>query len=684
VEDIMDKEIKNPKTGNKIKVRTALQLPDEHPANKKAKGMVAKAGIDKDDVGGPSYPNVKKGVKTSKQAKGKDKPAFVKPSTTGQGYSYDEPSHADDVEDNWDKASKGFDSMADKYGVRIDDQSDWSGYENNPQGEYSVSGKNSEDPGDGFSVYSTVETGEDGESYDGNKNIIAFPQDDDPFGGQVEVEFDSIGDAQKALDDILSDKRIKKVLDGGRGSMAKAKDYIKKELESWEANPKISGADAADNANAKMDAAEKAAKEKKKGKIKSNPFSKKEVKESKGRRFTVKEVRMWMKKLEENRYKKVYNSDARRVAWMVNNEGVELSEMPKSMSKKWTKAQYGRERYLATEFIKSKSEQMTEGKLTEGFKKIAKKNVKYKDKTGTYNWQIESGIDTDVMGGNTPKIILSYQHEDEKGFPTSGGNFFWLKEKDGTPYTPQKAKALVNKISNKKIGDFHRKSTKPSGSGNLIVMKGNKFIREGKLTSEQKLRESIREIIKEQLNEAITGSDRKILFILVREIVRNLKSKIKNFDVNNKSHMNRVGSSILAIIRAMSYSPDNMNYKNFKKYFPKNFNSKLIQKKLKQFHSQNDKVQITLVTQAIKNELGAGVKEGKLTEVKFKKVILPNDMKTKIKVSKMIKQLKLKIDKDYDVKALKARGGDQVISILPKHYNKFIELAMKNKLNPRG
>ena len=77
-----------------------------------------------------------------------------------------------------------------------------------------------------------------------------------------------------------------------------------------------------------------------------------------------------------------------------------------------------------------------------------------------------------------------------------------------------------------------------------------------------------------------------------------------------------------------------------------------------------------------------------LYEAPFKKLgkelILPNDMKTKVKVSKMIKQLKLKIDKDYDVKALKARGGDQVISILPKHYNKFIELAMKNKLNPRG
>lgn len=88
---------------------------------------------------------------------------------------------------------------------------------------------------------------------------------------------------------------------------------------------------------------------------------KKKVKESKKRRFTVKEVRMWMKKLEENRYKKVYNSDARRVAWMVNNEGVSLDEMPISIKKKWTKAQYGRERYLATEFLKSKSEQLSEG-----------------------------------------------------------------------------------------------------------------------------------------------------------------------------------------------------------------------------------------------------------------------------------------------------------------------------------
>ena len=104
-----------------------------------------------------------------------------------------------------------------------------------------------------------------------------------------------------------------------------------------------------------------------------------DVTESKKRRFTVKEVRMWMKKLEENRYKKVYNSDARRVAWMVNNEGVELSEMPKSMSKKWTKAQYGRERYLATEFLKSKSEQMTESKLRQTIREIIREQIHHMD-----------------------------------------------------------------------------------------------------------------------------------------------------------------------------------------------------------------------------------------------------------------------------------------------------------------
>ena len=159
-----------------------------------------------------------------------------------------------------------------------------------------------------------------------------------------------------------------------------------------------------------------------------------DVTESKKRRFTVKEVRMWMKKLEENRYKKVYNSDARRVAWMVNNEGVELSEMPKSMSKKWTKAQYGRERYLATEFIKSKSEQLSETKFYAFF--------------------------------NKKKHTI-----------------------DGKSLYDAKQKAILKlKVPKSKVG--------------MLSVVNAKEHERGSFRFEQKLREQIREIIKEQLNEA--------------------------------------------------------------------------------------------------------------------------------------------------------------------------------------
>ena len=282
-----------------------------------------------------------------------------------------------------------------------------------------------------------------------------------------------------------------------------------------------------------------------------------DVTESKKRRFTVKEVRMWMKKLEENRYKKVYNSDARRVAWMVNNEGVELSEMPKSMSKKWTKAQYGRERYLATEFLKSKSEQMNESV-----------------------WSLPKGATTtsvDELDAELSRAGIKSNPDFTKLLVQVSGN----KSKINKIMKTHKAKKIFEGLDLKKletaIKDFQNKIKK---QGRVTNARDEDHLKQlikvykqmgGKKIKEQKLREQIREIIKEQLNE-----------------------------------------------------------------------------------------------------------------VKFKKVILPNDMKTKVKVSKMIKQLKLKIDKDYDVKALKARGGDQVISILPKHYNKFIELAMKNKLNPRG
>ena len=84
-----------------------------------------------------------------------------------------------------------------------------------------------------------------------------------------------------------------------------------------------------------------------------------------------------MKTLEENRYKKTYNSDARRVAWFVNNNlSEDYESMPISMRKKWSKAAYGRERYLAKEFLKSKKQQMTEGRLRKLIRKVIIKEIR--------------------------------------------------------------------------------------------------------------------------------------------------------------------------------------------------------------------------------------------------------------------------------------------------------------------
>ena len=64
---------------------------------------------------------------------------------------------------------------------------------------------------------------------------------------------------------------------------------------------------------------------------------------------------------------------------------------------------------------------------------------------------------------------------------------------------------------------------------------------------------------------------------------------------------------------------------------------------------------------------------------------LPFDRKTAKKISKIIKKLKLKIDKDYDVKIGPESGGkEQMFTITKKHYNKFLDALVKNNINPRG
>jgi len=356
-------------------------------------------------------------------------------------------------------------------------------------------------------------------------------------------------------------------------------------------------------------AAEKAKKQAEKAAEKELKHAKEKLKtmESVKRRFTVKEVRMWMKKLEENRYKKVYNSDARRVAWMVNNEGRTLDEMPISMKKKWTKAQYGRERYLATEFLKSKSEQLSETKFYAFF--------------------------------NKKKHTI-----------------------DGKSLYDAKQKAILKlKVPKSKVG--------------LLAIVNAKEHDRGGFKFEQKLREKIRGIIKEQMDEKINlgGAYEKMLDKHNDKIAQNALSLVRNkimkdYKVGKKSPKSseKVTRRLVATLinNGMKEIRNKAKSPGLKKAFQKIIDIR--EKELKK------------------------IKEEKVNEA-YRSQSIFFDKKDKSKLEKLLKKNKGKFPfnppgepvvnwsiTNQGSKGLEWRG-------IPKSkYDKAVEFFMKNKLNPRG
>ena len=72
-------------------------------------------------------------------------------------------------------------------------------------------------------------------------------------------------------------------------------------------------------------------------------------------KYTIKEVRAFLRGLEENKYRKRYAIDAKRVCHFANH-GVD-SSLPVSLSKKNENTTYAKDRYLAKKFVKHIKEQ---------------------------------------------------------------------------------------------------------------------------------------------------------------------------------------------------------------------------------------------------------------------------------------------------------------------------------------
>jgi hypothetical protein len=95
------------------------------------------------------------------------------------------------------------------------------------------------------------------------------------------------------------------------------------------------------------------------------------------KRITIKEIRKWIKSLEESRYRKVYYPDARRVAWFVNNSTLKEADMPESMIKKWKLAEYRREKFLAKKYMREVlNQKINESKLRKLIQRLVTEQIK--------------------------------------------------------------------------------------------------------------------------------------------------------------------------------------------------------------------------------------------------------------------------------------------------------------------
>ena len=72
-------------------------------------------------------------------------------------------------------------------------------------------------------------------------------------------------------------------------------------------------------------------------------------------KYTIKEIKKFLRGLEENKYRRRYAIDAKRIHYFANN-GSDATPPP-SLSRKNESATYKRDKFLAKEFIKHIKEQ---------------------------------------------------------------------------------------------------------------------------------------------------------------------------------------------------------------------------------------------------------------------------------------------------------------------------------------
>jgi hypothetical protein len=100
----------------------------------------------------------------------------------------------------------------------------------------------------------------------------------------------------------------------------------------------------------------------------------------KNQKYTLKQIREWMRKLEENRYRRRYMIDAKRVHHYANLG--EDTDLPTNLQRK-SPSTYSRQKQLAKQFKKfvreqanlAKKEKKVNTRLREGLRKLIKEEL---------------------------------------------------------------------------------------------------------------------------------------------------------------------------------------------------------------------------------------------------------------------------------------------------------------------
>jgi hypothetical protein len=107
----------------------------------------------------------------------------------------------------------------------------------------------------------------------------------------------------------------------------------------------------------------------------------------------------------------------------------------------------------------------------------------------------------------------------------------------------------------------------------------------------------------ESVNEAFRPSDRKVLMVIGRDIIRNLN---KTYHKGTLTPSKQLGQALNSIFRAMTRDKGDANYQQYKKYFPK-YNDKLLKRLSKAYFNEPVNVQNTFIKKVMDYSLKESV-----------------------------------------------------------------------------